>query len=262
MKRIFASKLLVMMSGLLLTLGMSAVATAACDPGLQSCSSSFGVSETYFGSGGELNACSTNYCSKQSAGELGVGNASTGTTSSDHQVQGGFNTNREPYIELTVTAGTTDLGYLSSSSARLTTGTFKVKTYLADGYIVQTQSDPPMDNAPGHHLMNTPSTPTSSAPGTEQFGINLVANTTACGAPTDIGQNPVQIPDSSFSFGTVASGYNQCGKFKYTKGDTIAQSTRSSGETDYTVTYLYNISSATPDGEYTLNHVIVATSTF
>lgn len=264
MKRLLAAKLVSVASAVLLVLGASSVVTAACNPSLESCSSSFGVGETHFGSGGQLcspgdanSPHSSSYCASTSAGDLGVGNAGTGTTSSDHQVQAGsgLTTSRAPSLEFSVTAGTTDLGYLSSASAKMTTGTFKVKTYLSDGYIIQTQSNPPTDNAPGHHQLNALSTPTASSPGTEQFGINLVQNST-------IGANPQQIPDSTFGFGTVASGYNQANKFKYVKGDTIAQSTRSSGETDYTITYLFNISSSTPDGTYTLNHVLVATSTF
>ncbi len=142
----------------------------------------------------------------------------------------------------------------------MTTGTFSVKTYLASGYIVQIASDPP-DNG-GTHQLNTMSGPSLSSPGTEQFGINLVANTTACGSPQNIGADPVQVPDSTFSYGTAASGYDQCGKFKYNKGDVIAQSTKSSGETDYTISFLYNISTGTTDGIYVYHGVIVATSTF
>jgi hypothetical protein len=101
-------------------------------------------------------------------------------------------------------------------------------------------------------------TPTISSVGTEQFGINLVANT----APTTFGANPSQAPDASFSFGQAAAGYDTPNYFKYVTGDTIAYSNKSSGETDYTISYLFNVSNATPGGQYTLHHVLVATSTF
>ncbi len=224
----------------------------------QSSSTNYQVNEVFFGSGGELNACSTSYCSKQSAGELGVGN----TSSANYQAQGGFNTDRTPYIEFKVTAGSTDLGVLSTGNASVATGTFSVKTYLAGGYVVQTVSDPPTNTLPTSPILHALSTPAASSPGTEQFGINLVANTTACGAPTTFGANPIQIPDNTYSFGTIASGYNTCGLFKYVKGDTIAQSTKSTGETDYTVSYLYNISNVTAAGQYDFHHVLVATSTY
>lgn len=224
----------------------------------QASSTNYQVNEVFFGSGGDLQDCSTNYCAKTSAGELTVGNSS----SSNYQIQGGFNTDRTPSLTFVVTAGTTDLGYLSVGSTKTATGTFTVKTYLASGYVVQTVGTPPMDNAPGHHLLNPLTTAAQSVAGQEQFGMNLVANTTGCGAPTNFGANPSQVPDSTFSFGAAASGYNTCGFFQYNDGDVIASSAKSSGETDYTISYIFNISNTTPDGFYTFNNVLVATSTF
>lgn len=224
----------------------------------QSSSSNYQVNEVFFGTGGELNACSSTYCSKQAAGETGVGN----TSSANYQAQGGFNTDRTPFIEFIVTAGSTDLGVLSTGNAATATGTFSVKTYLSSGYVVQTVSDPPTNTLPNKPMLNALASPSASSPGTEQFGINLVANNPGCGAPTTFGANPIQIPDNTYSFGTVASGYNTCGLFKYVKGDTIAQSSKSSGETDYTISYLFNISNVTAAGEYQFHHVLVATSTY
>ena len=220
----------------------------------QSSSTNYSVNEVFFGTGGELNACSSSYCSKQAAGETAVGNAASAAFSA----QAGFNTDRTPYIAFSVTGGSTDLGVLSVGSAKTATGTFAVKTYLAGGYVVQTVSDPPTNTLPNKPMLNALSTPTASSPGTEQFGINLVANT----SPTTFGAAPIQVPDGTFSFGTVASGYGTSNLFKYVKGDTIAQSTRSTGETDYTISYLYNISNVTAAGEYQLNHTLVATSTY
>lgn len=220
----------------------------------QSSSTNYQVNEVFFGTGGELNACSSNYCSKQSAGEMTAGN----TASTNYQAQGGFNTDREPYLEFIVTNTNTDLGVLSVGSTARTTATFSVKTYLAGGYVVTTESDPPQSPYPIPHYFATPSTPAAPAVGTEQFGINLVANT----VPTAFGANPQQYPDNTFSFGTVANGYNTANLFKYVKGDTVARSTKSTGETNYTVSYIYNISNVTPEGTYSFNHVLVATSTY
>ena len=220
----------------------------------QSNSSHYSVDEVFFGAGGQLNACSSSYCSKQSAGESGVGASS----SSSYRSQAGFNTDRTPYLAFTVTGTSTNLGVLSVGSAATTTATFSVKSYLAGGYVVQTASDPPTNSLPSAPMMHALTTPTASSPGTEQFGINLVANT----SPTTFGANPGQVPDSTFGFGTAATGYNTPNLFKYVKGDTVAQSLKSSGETDYTISYLFNISNVTAAGQYTFNHVLVATSTF
>jgi hypothetical protein len=233
----------------------------------QSSSTNYQINEAFFGTGGQLcepgvTGNSTNYCAKSAVGETAVGN----TSSTNYQAQGGFNTNREEYIEFIVNSSSSNLGILSVGSAATTTGTFSVKTYLASaGYVVTNASSPPSS---GSHTLApiAPSFPTAnaSAPGTEQFGINVVRNQTTCPtpAPVNYGADPQQVPDSTFSFGAAASGYNTCGKYRYVNGETIASSSKSSGETDYTISYLFNISSATPAGLYNFSHVLVATSTY
>ncbi len=210
------------------------------------------MDQVFFGSGGQLNACSTSYCSKQAAGEIAAGN----TASNAFKAQAGFNTDRSPYIAFSVAGTSTDLGTLSTLATAHTTATFAVKTYLASGYVVMLASDPPTNN--GGHQLNPLTSATTSSIGNEQFGVNLVANT----SPATFGNPPVQVPDNTFSFGTVASGYGTTNNYKYNKGDTIASSTTSSGETDYTMSFIYNIGNVTPDGLYTYNGVLVATSTY
>lgn len=232
--------------GVLGLIGLPASAFAA-----QSSSSNFQVNEVFFGSGGELNACSTSYCSKQAAGEAVVGN----TSSANFQAQGGFNTNRGPYIEFTVGTTNVDLGALTPTATKVTTATFSVKTYLAHGYVVTNASGPPTNSS---YTMKTPAIPTASQVGSEQFGINLVANTT----PVSFGSNPTQGPDSTFGFGQVAAAYSSANLYKYATGDVIAQSYQSSSYTNYTISYIFNISNVTPGGSYLLQHDLVATSTF
>jgi hypothetical protein len=225
-----------------------------------SSSSHYSVDQVNFNAGSATNLCSAHYCSKQTAGDTAVGNAS-GTA---FQMIAGSNTDRDPYIAFSTTGGVTDLGLLSTAGTATATGTFAVKTYLASGYTVVLASNPPSAPGAGAHTFNAPSTPTAAAaPGTqEQFGINLVANTTGCGAPANFGAAPVQVPGGTFSYGSAAAGYNTCGLFKYVKGDTIASSPQSSGETDYTVSFIYNITSVTPSGQYTFNGDLVAISTY
>ncbi|HET6924749.1 MAG TPA: hypothetical protein VFH39_02900 [Candidatus Saccharimonadales bacterium] len=219
---------------------------------LQSSSSSYGVDEAFFGNGGQFNACSSTYCSNQTAGELGVGNSK----SDSYQVQAGSDiTDRAPYLEFIVNNSTVDLGTLTTTTTATATATFSVKTYLAGGYTVVNASPGPQN---GGYTLHTLSTPTGSSIGNEQFGMNLVANTN----PASFGAGPQQAPDSTFGFGQVASGYDTPNLYKYVNGDTIAYSNSSSGETDYTISYIYNISNLTPGGFYTLYHDLVATSTY
>ncbi len=223
----------------------------------QSSSSNYQVDQVFMGAGGELNACSsgpTGYCSKQAAGEIAAGN----TAGTLFRANAGFNVNREPYIAFSVASGSTDLGYLSRFGTAYTSGTFAVKTYLAQGYVVQVVSDPPTNTAASAHQLAPMTTGGGPSPGTEQFGMNVVANT----LPATFGADPVQVPDNTFSFGTVAAGYGTPNTYKYNKGDTIATSSKSSGETDYTVSFIYDISDLTPDGTYEFNGTFVATSTF
>ncbi len=222
-----------------------------------SSSTNYSVNETFFGTGGELNACSGSYCSKQAAGELSVGNI----CSTSYCAQAGFNTTDEPFIEFVVTGNNIDLGYLDDAQVKTATGTFNVRAWNAGGYVVTTTSDAPRNTASGHYLTGIAS-PTASTVGTEQFGINVVRNANFCGASCDLGADPAQVPNSTFSFGAAATGYNTGNQFKYVKNDIIALSTKSSSITAYTVSYIFNISGGTPSGQYNFVHSLVATGTY
>jgi hypothetical protein len=236
----------VIVTGLLL---LPAMALAA-----QSSSPNYQVNEVFFGAGGELDASSPNYQSKESIGETAVGN----TASPGYQAQAGFNTNRDPYIQFTVNSTDIDLGTLTPNSTKTATASFSVEAYLSHGYSVVNASDPPSNN---DYTMKAITTPSLSAVGTEQFGINLVQNTPP-NAPSTFGNNPQYLPDATFSHGQVAADYNQNGYFKYVNGDVVALSTASSSATTYTVSYLFNVSNITPGGTYTFHHVLVATATY
>jgi hypothetical protein len=218
-------------------------------------SPNYGVDQATMSAGGVNDASSTNYKANASLGDTAVGNSS----STNFQANSGFVTTADPYIEMTATAGSADLGYLKPANASTTTWTFSIRSYLTSGYIVTNASDPPVaTSGTGTHTLTNLTSQTASSPGTEQFGINLVANT----SPVTFGANPIQVPDATYSYGTAATGYDTPNLFKYVKGDTVASSTKSSGETDYTVSYLYNVSTGTQAGSYTFNHVLIVTSTF
>jgi hypothetical protein len=174
---------------------------------------------------------------------------------SSYRIQAGFNTNREESLEFFVNTASINLGTATTATTRTGTATFYVKAYLASGYQVVTASPPPTNAS---YTLSAPSTPTASAVGTEQFGINLAANTN----PATFGANPVQQPDATFSFGSAASGYGVANQYKYVNGDVIAKSYSSSGQTDYTISYIMNISNVTPGGTYTMNQSLVATGTY
>lgn len=223
-----------------------------------SASNNFKVDQTFFGSGGNLDATSASYRAKQTLGEVGAGN----TSGTAYQAYAGFNTTDEPFIEFFVTNSFIDMGVLDTGSASVKDdGEFYVRAWQAEGYVVRTESDTPK-NTQGAYNLAAMTGGGASAPGTEQFGINLVLNDEFCGVGCDVGADPVQIPDNTFSFGQAATGYNTSNDFRYNKGDIIARSTKSTSVTRYTITYLFNISDSTPAGEYELNHDLVATGTY
>lgn len=237
---------------LVMLIGMPAIAGAD-----HSQSATYQVNETFFGSGGELNACSATYCSKQSTGELAVGQ----TASTGYKAQAGFNTDRSAYLEVSTSTTNINLGTLSTNAPTTASASFTVKSYLSHGYTVANASDGPSNNG---YNMATITIPTGSIPGTEQFGMNMRANT----SPVAFGADPVQhlAPDNTFGFGYVPSNpgldYNSPDFFRYVKNDSIAQSDKSSSDTTFTISYLFNISPVTPGGTYVFHHVLVVTATF
>lgn len=230
-----------------------------------SSSTSYRVEEAQFGSGGEVESCSGGqYCAQSSLGSLGVGSAS----STNYDAEAGFLTQNEPYLEFVVNPSTIDLGTLTPTTTGTGTATFYVRTYLSGTYSVVTMSQPPTSE--GGAVINAKSTRGVSAQGTEEFGMNLRANT----APATFGTDPVNVPSDSFAdgwaFGDGAGGardYDQPNEFAYGVGDTVARSQRTVGNqavgrTDYTISYIANISPITEAGAYTMNHTLVTIATY
>ena len=207
----------------------------------QSSSTNYKVEESFFGTGGELDAASPNYRAKQSAGETVVGNSA----STNYQFQGGFNTTDQPLLEVAVNGGTYDMGVLDYGTTGAIMASFTVRNYLSSGYVVILTGDAPSISTPVPHTLTPMSAAATSQPGTEQFGVNLVDN----GNP-DIGANVAQVPDSTYSFGTPVTGYDTPNYFKFVSGDTIAMSSKSSGQTNYALSIIANTSRSTPAGQY------------
>lgn len=238
-------KVLLLLATVTLFTGATAVVLA------QSSSTNYQIEESYIGPGGQLDSSSASYQARASLGDTGVGNSS----SANFDLWAGYTTTDDPYIEMVVPADVEDVGVLTASTTGTADHTFYVRTYLASGYAVTSYSDPPENN---NYTLSNLTSPTASSAGTEQFGINLVANT----VPTTFGANPSQVPDGTFSFGFASTGYDTANLYKYVKGDTIAESNSSSGRTDYTISYILNIQPLTPGGVYVMRHNLIATSTF
>jgi hypothetical protein len=235
-------------------------------------SSHYSANQVFFGSGGGQETDPTNGDVAQvSVGETGVGNFK----SSNYGAWAGFNTTADPFLEAVVTAENLNLGVLNTAVTATGTGTFYVRAWNAHGYVVQTDSPPPSTSG---HSFATNATPTSSTAGTEQFGMNLVADTTPSSLLTDspATSNPVQTtvypytaPSScpptsgdAIAYGCAYGNYLTTNKYAYNNGDTIAQSTKSTSDTIYTISYIFNISTSTPAGNYIFNQNLVVTATY
>lgn len=213
-------------------------------------SPNYQIVETEFNTGSNINSCSGAYCARTTMGSLTVGNSSA----AGKRAEFGPITEDEPALEVIVEVGTSDLGTLTTESTATSSAVVKVRNYLSNGYVLQVTGDPPRY---GSHMLATPSSPTASTPGIEQFGINAVDNT-----DPDVGANLVHRPSGEFSFGEITPDYATPNLFKYASGDTVAQSPSESGQTDYTISMIVNIANNTPAGQYVGEYSIVVIPTY
>lgn len=204
--------------------------------------------ESTLGDIGTADTQSTNYKAASSAGILGFGNSADATM----QINAGGTTTNDPALSFAVDSPNVNFGNFSPGATAVATSTFQVSDYTSFGYIVQLFGNPPSN---GSHTITAMPSVGSSVAGTEQFGINLVANT----SPVSFGANPNH---GQFGFGSAATNYNTSNQYRYVNGDTVAQAPESSGETLYTISYIVNVSSLTPGGQYSNNQTILCTGTY
>lgn len=231
----------------------------------QSSSPNYRVEESYFGSGGQVESTSPNYKARQSTGALGVGSAS----SNNYDAVAGFNTPVAPFLEVYVTDTSVNLGILEPSSPSYGAAqggdckcSFSVRSYLSSDYAVISAGQP-LTNEAGNSLSpKSVSGPTTNDTSVEEFGINLIANTSPV-----LGANPKNQPDDTFADGQAGTGYGTPNNFKYAVGDVIARSPAVSGnpgigKTDYTISYMAKIRNITPAGNYIMKHDIIVVASF
>ena len=211
-------------------------------------SNNYRFNETSLGGIGTADTRSTGYRALTSGGIIGFG-TTIGTTM---QVATGHETTDEPALAFAVAASGVSLGSFSPSTTATATSTFAVKNYTSYGYIVQILGTTPTNGANSIAAMSTTGPSTAGA---EQFGINVVANT----SPSNFGANP---DHGQFGFGTPTSDYGTTNNYRYVSGETIASSPKSSGTTAYTISYIVNVSSFTVGGQYSSGQTLLCVATF
>lgn len=232
-----------------------------------SASANFRVVEGEVGGNGQFNTNSANFTFAPSTDDGGssLGAAAVGNSASTNfQTNGGLITTAQPSLTFIISSSAVNMGTLSTSVATFGTATFNVKDYTSYGYAVTLVGSAPRNGA---KILNSLATDTASSAGSEQFGVNTVRNTSA-----SQGADPSQVPGATFSYGVAGDGvtgtygttrpYTISDKFRFVSGETVASGPKSSGETDFNMTFLANISTATAGGTYSGNMQLVATGTY
>lgn len=204
--------------------------------------------ESTIGSGGLEQSSSANYRSTSTLGDVAIGTAA----SANYQVQAGSKTSPDPTLSVIINSTAANFGNFSAASAAVATASFSVSNYTSYGYVVHVIGTP-LQN--GSYTIPGLATETTSDPGTKQFGMNLVANT----SPSSIGANPNH---GDFGVGSAATGYDVPNKYRFVSGETIASAPSTSGATTYTITYLANVESLMASGQYKTDQTIVVTGTY
>jgi len=142
-----------------------------------------------------------------------------------------------------------DLGVLRSSSAATGTSQFLVGTNAQFGLAV-TAAGTTMTS--GNNVIPALASPTPSAPGTAQFGLNLRANTSP----------PIGADPTGPGVASPSSQYNIVNRFVFHPNDVIVASSGTTDTRKFTVSYLANVPASQPPGVYTATLTYICTASF
>jgi len=143
-----------------------------------------------------------------------------------------------------------DMGELNPDATLTAQSQMAVGTNASGGFAVTVSGTPP---AAGTNVIDSPATPTASTKGVNQFGINLVANTTPA-----VGGDPV----GPFVNAIASPDYSVTNRYKYTEGDVVAYSPNVSLIRKFTVSYILNSSPNLRPGVYTTTITFTASGRF
>ncbi len=118
----------------------------------------------------------------------------------------------------------------------------------------------------GSNTIPAMNTATAGTRGVGQFGMNFRANTTTTSTPA-VGSDPAPASNGTNYKGQGAPGYDSVDTFKFTSGDTVANSAfgGTASATDaqlLTSSYIVNVSGSQAPGTYTTTLTYVCTPTF
>lgn len=164
----------------------------------------------------------------------------------------------------TATPGVIEFDQLFSPTDTATSSSqMAASTNAGFGYVI-TVNGPTLTS--GANTIAPMSTSTTSVNGIGQFGLNLKANTVTDAALNPIGTEVAPAADGVNLKGQSSPGYDTIDNFKFTTGDTVADSFNGgAGGSDaqiYTVSYIANVPGNQPAGTYTTTLTYICTPTF
>lgn len=155
--------------------------------------------------------------------------------------EGCINTNDNNY---------TDMGELNAKSTLLAQSQMAAGTNASGGFAI-TANGTPM--SAGTNVIDSPDTPTESKQGTNQFGLNLVAN-----SEPSVGNDP----EGTWANAVPSVDYSIPNRYKYVPGDVVAYSPNVSLMKKFTVSYILNSRPDLRAGVYTTTITYIASGRF
>lgn len=143
-----------------------------------------------------------------------------------------------------------DMGQLNPGSTLTAQSQMAVGTNASAGFVITANG---VNMSAGNKIIESPESPTESKPGSNQFGINLVANNQpAVGEdPEGTWANAIPMPD-----------YGIDNKFKFVSGDVVAYSPNVSLMKKFTVSYIVNSAEDLKAGIYSTTITYIASGRF
>lgn len=144
----------------------------------------------------------------------------------------------------------TDMGQLDAQSTLLAQSQMAVGTNASGGFAI-TANGTPM--SAGTSVIDSPQTPTASMQGSNQFGLNLVANSEPA-----VGKDP----EGTWANAVPAPEYSLPNRYKYVPGDVVAYSPNVSLMKKFTVSYIVNSNQNLRAGVYSTTITYIASGRF
>lgn len=161
------------------------------------------------------------------------------------------------------TAGAISFNQLFSPTDTATASSqMAASTNAGSGYVI-TVNGPTLTS--GSNTVTAMGAPTTGVKGISQFGLNLKLNTVLT-STVPVGIEVLPATNGTNYRGQALAGYNTVDTFKFTSGDSVADSANGgAGGTDaqiFTVSYIVNVPGSQPAGTYTTTLTYICTPTF